>query len=58
MVTKAMKGPQVGSAPSGTSRIRSSAMGRTDTAISMSTVPETAGVMIRRSSGSQKASMR
>ena len=57
-VTAATHGPAAKVAPSGTSFIRSKAMGRTMAAISMSTVPETTGVMMRRSRGSQAANAR
>ena len=54
-VTAPTSGPETGDAPSGISSSRSKAMGRTMAAISMSTVPETTGVMMRRSSGSHAA---
>ena len=57
-VTRATVGPVAPGASTGVSCTRSSATGRTVTAISISTVPETTGVMIRRSSGSQIASAR
>ena len=57
-VTAATNGPAATGAPSGTSVSRSKAMGRTMAAISISTVPETTGVMMRRSSGSQAATAR
>ena len=53
-----MIGPENPGAPSGISFTLSSAIGRTVTAISISTVPETTGVMIRRSTGSHMASAR
>ena len=55
-VTAATHGLAAAGASGGTSSSRSRAMGTTVEAISMITVPETTGVMIRRSSGSQKAS--
>ena len=57
-VTAATTGPAAAGAPSAVSCTRSSATGRTETAISISTVPETTGVIIRLSSGSHKASAR
>ena len=54
-VTPAMTGPAAGGAPAGRSRTVSKAIGRTLTAISIVTVPETVGVMIRRSVGSHRA---
>ena len=53
-----MAGPAAAGASAGTSRIRPTPSGRTDTEISMMTVPDTTGVMTRRSSGSQKANIR
>ena len=52
-VTAATHGPAATEAPSGTSCSRSKEIGRIMAAISMSTVPETTGVMMRRSKGSQ-----
>ena len=57
-VSAATIGPEASGALPGISCTRSSAMGRMVTAISISTVPETTGVMMRRSSGSQTASAR
>ena len=57
-VTTATIGPENSGALLGTSCTLFSAIGRTVTAISMSTVPETAGVMIRGSRGSHMASAR
>ena len=56
-VTRATTGPAATGAPSGISRIRSNAIGRTDTAISMRTVPDTTGVKTRRRNGSHIDSM-
>ncbi len=50
-----MTGAATSGAPSGISSILSKATGNTTIAISMITVPETTGVMIRRSNGSQVA---
>ena len=55
-VTAATRGPAAGDAPTGTSWNRSNARGRTDTTISIRTVPETTGVTIRRRDGSHAAS--
>ena len=57
-VTAATHGPAASDDPSGTSCNRSKAMGRIIAAISMSTVPETTGVMMRRSNGSHAANAR
>ena len=57
-VTTATTGPTVFDAPSGASRIRSSTIGKIDTAMSMTTVPVTTGVIIRRSRGSHRANIR
>ena len=51
-VTKATHSPASVGAPSGTSPNRSRQMGSTITAISISTVPDTVGVITRRSCGS------
>ena len=55
-VASATAGAAPAGAPSGTSAIRANATGTTVTAMSISTVPETTGVMSRRSNGSQAAS--
>ncbi len=55
-VAAATDGPAASDAPSGTSFSLPTAIDMTVTAISMSAVPETTGVMIRRSSGSHAAS--
>ena len=55
-VAAATDGPAASGAPSGTSFSLSTAMDMTVTAISMSAVPETTGVMILRSIGSHAAS--
>ena len=55
-VTPAIAGPAADGAPAGRSPTLSNAMGSTLTAISIVTVPETVGVMIRRSVGSHQAS--
>ena len=57
-VTRATTGPAAPGADAGTSLTRPSATGRIVAASSMSTVPDTTGVMIRRSSGSQTDSNR
>ena len=54
-VTVATRGPATGEVPSGTSWNRSNARGRTETTISIRTVPETTGVTIRRKVGSHPA---
>ena len=55
-VIPAMSGPAEAEAPAGRSWRVSKAIGKTLTAISIVTVPETVGVMIRRSVGSHQAS--
>ena len=54
-VTAATHSPANAGAPSGTSLNRSKQMGSTITAISISTVPDTVGVITRRSCGSHLA---
>ena len=55
-VAAATEVPAAGSTPAGTSLTWPIAIGMTVTAISMSDVPETIGVMIRRSNGSHAVS--
>ena len=55
-VNPAISGPTVAGVPAGRSWSVSNAIGKTLTAISIVTVPETVGVMIRRSVGSHQAS--
>ena len=57
-VIRAATGPVASGASAGTSSNRSRATGKTVTEISMRTVPETVGVMIRRMNGNHHANMR
>ena len=57
-VTRAATGPVASGAFAGTSSIRLRATGKTVTAISMMTVPQTVGVITRRINGNRQASTR